>query len=356
MFEHLKLHVLPAVVALLLSPAIAHADMGGIRDDGAFFSAQARTEALKDIHEMGKRYKKDLMFETFREIPADLKQGVDLTDKAAKDRLYEQWATKQFKQQGINGIYILIVKDPPHLQIMVGNDTLKEAFTSKDRDALRSMMLAKLHDKQNDDALRESVNFVNATLRSHLPVRALVPATGAGRPGTQGHAPPLARSHAPANAVNTTNQGSSHWILIAVIVVIGLWVVLRILGAMFSRGSGGGGGGGYQGGYQGGGMASGGGGGGGFMSSMLGGMFGAAGGMWLYDKFSGRSSQQWGGGDGGYSGQDGGYSGQNGGDSGQDSGYSGQDTDCSGSGGDFGGGDSGGGDFGGGGDSGGGDF
>ena len=348
MFEHLRFHILSAVVALFLSPAIAHADMGGIRDDGAFFSAQAKTDALKEIHEIGNRFKKDLVFETFREIPADLKQGVDLTDRAAMGRLYEQWATKQAKQQKVNGIYVLLVKDPSHMQILVGNDTQKVAFTLKDRDAMVTMMLAKLRSKQNDDALREGVNYVNATLRSHLPERGLVPAN---RSNVQGHTPPLVRG---SNTVHTTNQGSSNWIWILLIAVIGLWVVLRILGSMFSR-SGGGGGGGYQGGaYQGGGMAPGGGG-GGFMSSMLGGMFGAAGGMWLYDKFSGHSSQQWGGGDGG-------YSGQNLGDSGQDSGYSGQDTDYSGSGGDFGGGDSGGGDsggggdFGGGGDSGGGDF
>ena len=326
MLEHLKFHVLPAVVALLLSPSVAHAEMGGIQDNGAFFSTQAKTEAMRNIGEIGKRFRKDLVFESFREIPAEIKQGVDLTNKAAMGRLYEQWASKLAKQQSVNGIYILLVKDPPHLQILVGNETQRSAFTLKDRDALLSLMLAKLHSKQNDDALREGVNFVNATLRSHLPERGRSPANA------------TLRSHPPERGLTPANQGSSHPILIFVLVILALWVVMRIVGAMISRGSGGGA-------YAGGGMAPGAGG-GGFMSSMLGGMFGAAAGMWIYDQFSGRSSP-WGGGNMENRG-DSGYSGQ-------DDGYSGQDTDYSGSGGDFGGGDSGGGDFGGG-DSGGGDF
>lgn len=314
MFDHLKLHALPAVVAMLLGASAAHADMGAIRDNAAFFSARAKTEALRNIGEIGRRFNKDLVVETFSEIPHDIKQGVDLNNKAALSRLYEQWAEKQAKLQRVNGIYILLLKEPSHLQILVGNETQRNAFTLKDRDALVTLMLAKLRNKQNDDALLEGVNYVNATMRSHLPDRGRATATG---------------RHVEA-------PSSSHWFLTIIVVALVVWVVLRILGAIFA-GSGGGGGA-----YSGGQMAPGyGGGGGGFLTNMLGGMFGAAAGMWIYDQFSGRSSSSsWGGG-GDF-------------DNRADSGFSGQDTDYSGSGGDFGAEDSGGSDFGGG-DSGSGD-
>ena len=293
MFETLKFHVVAAIAALFLGASAAHAEMGGIRDNAAFFSAPAKAEAQRNIGEIGKRFKKDLMVETFSEIPQDLKQGVDLTSKSALNRLCEQWAERQARQQRVNGVFILLVKSPPHLQILVGNETQRGAFTIKDRDALVSLMLAKLRNKQNDDALLEGVNFVNATMRSHLPDRGRTAATG-GRVET---------------------PGSSHWILTALLVGLGVWVVLRIVRAVFA-GSGGGGGGSYAGGP----MVPGGGG-GGFVTNMLGGMFGAAAGMWIYDQFSGRnssSSSSWGGGDS---------------DNRGDSGYSGQDTDYSGSGG-----------------------
>jgi len=316
MFEPLKFHVLPACVALLFGVPIAHAEVDGIRDNGGFFSARAKTEALRSIDEIGKRFRKDLVYETFSGIPQDLKQDVDLSNKAAMSQFYEEWALKLAKQQRVNGIYILLVKEPPHLQILVGNDTQRTAFTLKDRDALRSLMLPKLHNKQNDDALLESVSFVSGTLQAHLPTR--------GRTSVGGH-----RVEAPS---------SSHWFLMALLIGGGIWLVLRIVRAIA-----GGGGGGYPGAAMGPGV--GGGGGGGFMSNMLGGMFGAAAGMWIYDQFSGRSSS-WGGEDMGYRGDSG---------DGGDNGYSGQDTDYSGSGGDFGGSDFGGSDSSGG-DSGGGDF
>jgi len=316
MFDHLKLHVLPAAVALLLGASVAHADMGAIRDNADFFSTRAKTEALRNIGEIGRRFNKDLVVETFRVIPNDIKQGVDLNSKAAVSRLYEQWAEKQAKQQRVNGIYILLLQDPAHLQVLVGNETQRNAFTLKDRDALVTLMLAKLRNKQNDDALLEGVNYVNATMRSHLPDR----------------------GRAAAAARHVEAPGSSHWFLTIIVVALVVWVVLRIVGAIFA---GGGGGGAYSGGQMAPGYG-GGGGGGGFLTNMLGGMFGAAAGMWIYDQFSGRSSSSssWGGGDF---------------DNRADSGFSGQDSDYSGSGGDFGAEDSGGSGFGGGSDFGGGD-
>ena len=83
-----------------------------------------------------------------------------------------------------------------------------------------------------------------------------------------------------------------------VIGILGLFLVIRILGALFSAGRGGyanqgrmgGPGGGYGPGGPGYGAPGygGGGGGGGFMSSMFGGIGGALAGNWLYDQFSGR--------------------------------------------------------------------
>ncbi len=81
------------------------------------------------------------------------------------------------------------------------------------------------------------------------------------------------------------------WIVLGILAV---FVVIRLLGALFSGGNRGGypgqramgpGGPGYGQGY---GPGYGGGGGGGFMSSMFGGIGGALAGNWLYDQFSGR--------------------------------------------------------------------
>jgi uncharacterized protein len=249
-----------------------------------------------------------------------VKAGVNDKDKAAMSKMYDQWALKQAKQHGVNGVYVLIVKTPSHLQVEVGTDTQQQAFTLKDRAALVSLMIGKLGAKQNDEALRDGVNFVQATMKSHAPNRAR---TGA--------APVPASASHPAE-----KSGGWGWIIQFIVIGLVVWVVIGIIRAISGRASGG--------------AAMGqpgmGGGGGGFFSSLIGGMFGAAAGMWMYDQFFSSHGNSAYGAD---------RNDQNSGDSG----FSGQDNDYTGSGDDFGGGSDsgsfGGGDFGGGGDSGGGD-
>jgi len=326
MFEFPKLKILFFVVALTaFGVSRSSASPAPIQDNAAFFSESAKSEAARNIIDLEKAVKKGVVVQTFKEVPSDVRQGVNMEDKAAVNQAISQWALKQFKQNGVNGVYILLVKAPAHLQVEVGIDTQKRAFTPRDRDTLVSTMLAKLHAKQYDDALLDGVNFVSSTMRAN--------AIGIGRTGSTGFI-----------TTPRPRQSSSGWVIPLLIGVGVLWLIMSIFRAIFRGGGGVGPGMGMS--SMGGGM---GGGGGGFFSSLLGGVFGAAAGNWLYDQFSGnRGSSAWGADRDNRDNQ-----------ANVDQGYSGTDTDASGSGGSFGddsgGGDSGGsGDAGGGGDSGGG--
>ena len=319
----IKLPLILSLIAMLFSAAPgALAGTTGIKDHADFFSANAESDATYNIRELQKTLKKDLLIETFAEIPADVRQGVNANDKAAMSRLYDTWAVKRAKEESVNGVYVLLVKQPAHLQAVVGNDTQKQAFTLADRDALVQRMLGKLRAKDFDGALREGVAFVTSTMGRHA--------------GSAGQSPPATATHQEAQAVKPASPFGG----LVPILIIGVlaWLAFAFIRALVRSGSGGGN------------MVPGTpgmGGGGGFGRSMLGGLFGAAAGMWLYDNFFGsHGSSAYGapppsndplGGSGGGTG---------------DSPFSGQDTDYSSSGGDFGGGS--GSDFGGGGDSGGG--
>ena len=309
--------LLCTAAAFFLGSVAARATGGGVVDNGGFFSEQAKSDAAKVIGETERTMHEDILIETFKDIPADLKAGADLQDKAARGHLFEQWARRQFTQKGLNGVYVLLVKEPAHLQVAVGNNTQRVAFTLKDRDALVALMTAKLRARQNDDALRDGVNLLFATMRSHSNLRA--------RTGTA----PLPVTSRPAQSANP-HSGGSNWIINALIIGVVVWVGIGIIRAIFGR--------------MGGGSAMGqpgyGGGGGGFFSSLIGGMFGAAAGMWIYDQFSNHGNSA--------------YGADNSDLSGGDTGFSGQDTDSTSSGSDFGsdsgsGNDSGGSDWGGGG-------
>lgn len=293
-----------AVLFGTFSPA--RAGTAGIQDNAGFFSENAKSDAGRNIRELQRTVNKDVCVETFAEIPADVRQGVNLQDKAAMNRLFDQWAVKRAREQSVNGVYMLLVKQPAHLQVVVGNETQKQAFTLADRDALVSTMLAKLRAKDHDAALREGVSFVASTMKNHA----------------RSHALPASAAH---RSAEPESSGSSS---LLTLVIIGLvaWVAFGLIRSLFGRGKAGGS------------TAEGGmtpttpGGGGGFGRSMLGGLFGAAAGMWMYDQFFGGSSAH------AASPQD-----HSEGSGTGDSSFSEQDTDYSSSGGDFGGGDAGGG-------------
>jgi len=314
---------LPIFIALgfvfgtLISPTPVYSGNGGIRDNGEFFSESAKKEATLKISEIETQFKKELMVETFAAVPEDIKQVVDLTDKPSSNKMFEQWAVKEAKKQKVNGIYVLLSREPTRLQIVVGNDTEKKAFTLKDRDNLASLMLRKLREKKNDEALSECVKFVSSSMASH--------ALASSRNNSV-TSPLQSNPVRESQSEQTTPWG---WIITAVIGIAIVWLIVGLLRSFLGgRGTA----------SAPGMMPSGGG--GGMFGSLLGGMFGAAAGMWLYDQFSGSHGNAWGGE------QENRGLGSNG--------FSGQDTDYSGTGGDFGSNESGG--YSGGDDGGGGDF
>jgi len=317
MLKHPSVLVLGFVFGTFFGTAIACAGTSGVRDNGDFFSDSAKKEATRRISEIESQFKKELVVETFTAVPEEIKRGVDLTDKPALKKMFNEWTLKEAKNQKVNGIYILISREPAHLQIVVGGDTLSKAFTLKDRDSLTTLMLSRLRAKQNDEALSECVKFVSTTMSGHA------------SPGSTVNSATSSTASSSVRASRTEQATPWGWIITAVIGIAAVWLIVGVLRS-FMGGRGATAGSGM--------MPGGGGGGGGMFNSLLGGMFGAAAGMWLYDQFSGSHGNAWG------SDQENRGTGS--------TGFSGQDTDYSGTGGDFGGdysgGDSGGSDGGGG--------
>jgi len=328
--------IVPAVVVgwLFTAGLATAAAVAEIRDDGGFFKADTIRQANKVIRELKEEHKIDLFIQTYKDIPDDLKKDFDKVkkDKKERDAFFEKWARQRAKEAEVNGIYILLLHKgddhPGHLQIEVGDQTRKKAFTIANRDKLDEIFLAKLKDpKTYDEGLLDTVKYVRDTVDANLGKEKAHAAPGQVDSGEG--------STLPAKGLL---GGIGGIICIGLVILLVVWVVFALIRA-FSRM--GGGGGGYGPGYGGGGYGGGYGGGGGFMSGMLGGMFGAAAGSWMYDRFF-RGDSSYGGGGATHSGGGGAdYSDQNK-----------QDTDYSGTGGDFGGDQ---GDAGGGGDFGGGD-
>ena len=231
-----NLSIFGAIALCLVINSELKAEYREIKDPAGFFSENAKSEANRRILDIEKRFKHDLVIETFVSIPDDVKKGVDLKDRPAANRMYDQWARKQASSLRVNGVYILLSKDPAHLQIEVGNETQKKIFSLLDRDNLTSLMLTKLKEKQNDKALIEAVNFVYTAMESHPDSR---------RPGVV--APPVNNQNKPVaaaprpkenNPIQNNAEGSpiGGWICMGLLVLGGAWLVIAIFRALFGGG------------------------------------------------------------------------------------------------------------------------
>jgi hypothetical protein len=319
-----------------------------IKDNLGLFSDKAMQMANQQIAQVYKNHHWMIAVET-----RDASQIAGLpADKADLDQFLTRWTTKNYEENRLEGIYLVIFKNPAKFRFHV--DTQQQAkmgVTKADINSWSNMLGENLRERKFDLALTSVVGNISSKLSR--PSAANAPVPPAPKPAEE----PVA--HDPRAAAN---QGSSMmtWLLVGGGVFI-LFLILRsILRGMNNQG--------YTGGpnqYDPGGANMGGPSmgqpgygpgygapsrGGGFMSGMLGGLFGGMAGNWMYDQMSGRRDSPSESGQGHFTSHDG--SRDNSGSSLDHSSSSGE-SDSTTYGGDWGSSDSGGGDWGG--DSGGGD-
>src|SRR5438270_8221110 len=87
--------------------------LGGVKDSAGLFSQQAVDRARRDIEDIKRESKKDLVIETFENPPAKY-QGKNPQD------FQREWAETNFNDHRVDGVYVLISKKPRILQAAVG--------------------------------------------------------------------------------------------------------------------------------------------------------------------------------------------------------------------------------------------
>ena len=148
------------VLALLVTPLPAD-----VHDDAGRFGPEAVKKANALAAEMREKVGKDFVVETFAEIPADKKAAYEPAKKAA---FFKTWAGERAKARKVNGIYILICKDPTYLQVTAGVETRKKAFPNADVDRLAQLILQHFQKREFDAGLTEGAAFALKTLEANL--------------------------------------------------------------------------------------------------------------------------------------------------------------------------------------------
>lgn len=211
-----------AVAVMLVSIRMAQATGAGIQDAAGFFSQDAIATAEQQIATIHKKFGKDLRVETYASLPRD---RADQYTAEKRNAFFATWAYQRAKAIGLDGVIVLICKDPAFLQVEVGDRTKQQAFTLANRDHMRDLFVTAFKQRQFDDGLRQAVTYYGKTLQAHLgePGTASRPSVA---PAPEGRpAMPVPQESSPS-----TSQGnrSLFW-LIGILVVVGvcLWMFFR---------------------------------------------------------------------------------------------------------------------------------
>src|SRR5262249_52367418 len=127
--------LIPAVLAgwlCLAGPAAAVTPE--VKDDAGLFSAEAVKKANEIIADVSRRFKKDVVVETVKEVPEDKQSQLK---SLGSDKFFARWAEERFAALRTDGVYVLISTKPTWLEVVVGKETMQRDFRRSDADKLR---------------------------------------------------------------------------------------------------------------------------------------------------------------------------------------------------------------------------
>ena len=153
--------ILGAVIGIALAiTAPAQAVAPEVKDEGKFFSPEAVKKANKVIREIARRYGQDLFIDTVPSVPGDQAEKVKTMAPAERKKFFRNWATDRAQAAVVDGIYILVCKEPGHAEIVYTNLRVSSVFPREATAKLDELLLKQFHDKHYDEGLLQAVEFV----------------------------------------------------------------------------------------------------------------------------------------------------------------------------------------------------
>ena len=230
--------VFPLAVTLLLS--VAATAGAEVRDAAGFFSEDAVRQATFDLREAKQKYGKELLVETFPTVPADMQSQLS---QLGKEQFFEQWARQRAREAKIDGVAVLVTKDPRYVHAVVGDKTRQRAFTVEDRKQLLDELLTAFRAERYDEGLLGAVKLFRERLARNLGQPAGAPpversaGSGAAQSGSAdtpqrnpGAFDP-SRSPSPSPTERPGGGGPSFWTLViwGIVILIVIRLIARVL-------------------------------------------------------------------------------------------------------------------------------
>lgn len=130
-----------------------------LRDDANFFGADAAQKANKELRELSKKVGKDIVVETFPSVPGEQKEKVAAMSKEERNAFFQKWAHDRMQAEKINGVYILICKQPSNLQVRA-SESVQGKFNNEAVNELVKQLLKDFGEKKYDEGLENAIKYI----------------------------------------------------------------------------------------------------------------------------------------------------------------------------------------------------
>lgn len=160
--------VLVALCAVLVaSAARAGEKSAGVHDDAKLFKGDVVRQAEGVIREIHDAHARDVLIETYPTLDG-IPRGPGKEKEKLRNDFLTEWIIDRGQDLGVRGMMIVVVMDPPHLQIYVGGSTTA-FFPRADQEELQRELAQALADKHYDSALTQTAAFIQARMNRHDP-------------------------------------------------------------------------------------------------------------------------------------------------------------------------------------------
>jgi hypothetical protein len=141
-----------------------------IKDEGRFFSEAAVKKASQQIHDISRDFVRDLLIETYASAPKEAVDRLKSMSPEERKKFFHNWAMERIQATVVNGVYVLVCKEPPHIQVEItaGADAV---FDRSARDKLVQALLTEFKAHRFDAGLEAAVNLVRQQLAASSPRR-----------------------------------------------------------------------------------------------------------------------------------------------------------------------------------------
>ena len=157
------LRPLSILAGCLLIAGTALAVTPVVHDEGKFFSAEALKKADEQIREIYRKHGQDVLIETYKTVPGEDVEKLKSLDNRGRREFFLKYAKKQATERVVNGVYVLIVREPRYLLVGITGRGEK-VFPREFRDKAEEGMMAEFKKGRFDDGLQGLVQMVEQKL------------------------------------------------------------------------------------------------------------------------------------------------------------------------------------------------